>query len=62
MDWGNVIFVLFVIVAVFLILREFWCWYWKVNRLIALLEEQNQLLKDMAARNNIHQNQTRVVN
>ena len=24
--------------VLFLALREFWCWYWKVNRIVALLE------------------------
>ncbi len=27
------------VVAVFLLLREFNCWYWKINRRLALLEE-----------------------
>lgn len=33
--------VLFVII--FLLTREFWCWYWKINSIIALLEENNRL-------------------
>lgn len=33
--------VLFVIV--FLLTREFWCWYWKINSVVALLEENNRL-------------------
>lgn len=34
--YGLVILVLF---GVFLLLREFNCWYWKINRRLALLEE-----------------------
>jgi hypothetical protein len=32
-------------IVLFLILREFWCWYWKINERVALLEEQTQTLK-----------------
>lgn len=32
-----------VLFVAFLVLREFWAWYWKINKAIALLEriEQN---------------------
>lgn len=32
----------------FLILREFWCWYWKINRVIILLEniERNTFISN----------------
>jgi uncharacterized membrane-anchored protein YhcB (DUF1043 family) len=30
-------------IIIFLILREFLCWYWKINRLVALMEVQNNL-------------------
>jgi hypothetical protein len=33
-----------IIIPIFLILREFWCWYFKINKIIALFEEQNRLL------------------
>lgn len=36
-----------VVIAFFLLLfyltREFWCWYFKINRLVQLLEESNEL-------------------
>ncbi|MDR0497954.1 MAG: hypothetical protein LBH42_10090 [Treponema sp.] len=44
-SWGIIIGILIAVLVVFLITREFWCWYWKVNKLVALLEEQNNLLK-----------------
>ena len=44
--WFIIISVLIGAVIVFLITREFWCWYWKINRLVALMEEQNYLLKE----------------
>jgi hypothetical protein len=34
-------------VVVFLLTREFWCWYWKINRLVSLLEEQNSLQRSL---------------
>jgi uncharacterized protein YgiM (DUF1202 family) len=36
-----------VIILVFLALREFWCWYFKINKRIILLEEQNRLLSSL---------------
>jgi hypothetical protein len=34
-------------IALLFLLREFWCWYWKINKKIALLEEQNVLLSTL---------------
>lgn len=31
-----------VFIVIFLLLREFWCWYWKVNKIITLLEKIEQ--------------------
>ncbi|MDR2490281.1 MAG: hypothetical protein LBD20_02645 [Spirochaetaceae bacterium] len=42
--WGTLIIILVGFVILFLILREFWCWYWKLNKIVSLLEGQNQLL------------------
>jgi hypothetical protein len=42
---GILIGVLVVVVIIFLALREFWCWYWKINQVISLLEEQISLLR-----------------
>ena len=39
--------VLAVIIVVFLLLREFWTWYWKVNQLIKGQDETNRLLKKL---------------
>jgi hypothetical protein len=44
-DFGQTVIVVIVgLIVFFLILREFWCWYWKINKRIVLLEEQNRLL------------------
>lgn len=39
----------FVGVIVFLALRSFWLWYWKIDDVIRLLAEQNKLLAKIAA-------------
>jgi hypothetical protein len=31
--------------VIFLIARELMCWYWKINRVVSLLEENNRLLR-----------------
>lgn len=49
---------LIVFVGLFLLLREFWCWYWKINRAIALLESIDESLKQLpAVRRYDHQGQ-----
>ena len=32
-------------ISLFLILREFFCWYWKINSIKEIMEEQRDLLK-----------------
>ncbi len=36
-----------VCILVFLVLRVFFCWYWKINRRVKLMEEQNALLREI---------------
>jgi hypothetical protein len=45
--WGIIIGALIGAVVIFLITRELWCWYWKINKGIKLLEDQNKLLKQL---------------
>ena len=44
---GIIIGILVAVIIVFLICRELICWYWKINKLVALMEEQNSLLRDV---------------
>ncbi len=37
-----------VIILVFILLREFNCWYWKINERIRLQKEMIELLKEIA--------------
>lgn len=46
----------FVIVA-FILLREFNCWYWKINERIKLQKEVVELLKKLEANNDRDQHQ-----
>lgn len=45
MDLATLIIFLLVLLGIFLLCRELNCWYWKINRRIELLEEQNNSLK-----------------
>ena len=42
-----IIIAIVIIIAVFLILREFVCWYWKINERVSLLEDILEELKKM---------------
>jgi hypothetical protein len=48
---GSNIFMLLVglafIVIVFILLREFFLWYWKITSIEKLLKEQNEILKEI---------------
>ena len=42
----TVLLIIFIItLTIFLLLREFWCWYWKQNKIIALLTDIRALLE-----------------
>jgi hypothetical protein len=48
MEYIGTLIIAFVIAfVIFLLLREVNCWYWKINKKISLLEENNQLLKSI---------------
>jgi ribosomal protein S14 len=44
---GPIIVAIIVLGVVLLICRELVCWYWKINSIVSLLEEQNRLLADL---------------
>ena len=44
---GFWLIVLVVTFGLFLLLREFYCWYWKQNKMVSLLEEINKNLKEI---------------
>lgn len=45
---STLLITLVVLVVIFLVLREFFCWYWKINQSIALLTEIRDLLAGKA--------------
>jgi hypothetical protein len=40
---------LIIAVVIFLVLREIFCWYWKINRMVELLESIDANLRGRAA-------------
>jgi hypothetical protein len=36
-----------VVFAVFLLMREVWCWYWKINRALEMLHELTIVLRNI---------------
>ena len=46
----SLLITLAIVAAIFLICRELVCWYWKINRGMALLERQTVLLERIEAR------------
>lgn len=45
---STLLITLVVLAVIFLVLREFFCWYWKINQSIALLTEIRDLLAGKA--------------
>ena len=41
---GTIIFVLVAFVLIFLILREFFCWYWKINQRVGYQQTMSDML------------------
>lgn len=39
-----------IVLAIFILIREFWTWYWKINSILELLLAQNKLLKKILER------------
>lgn len=36
----NLMIAVVVVFGIFLLLREFWCWYFKINKIAQLLDDQ----------------------
>jgi len=43
----TLIIFLIILIALFFLVREIIAWYYKINKIIALLTEQNSLLKEI---------------
>lgn len=37
---------LIISIGIFFLLREFWCWYFKINELVTVTKEGNNLLRE----------------
>jgi uncharacterized protein YpmB len=45
---GVLLIIVVITIIIFLIFREIFCWYWKINKRIEILEENNKLLSKIA--------------
>ena len=45
---GTALGALLVLAVIFLVLREILCWYWKINRMVELLESIDANLRNRA--------------
>jgi hypothetical protein len=43
---GFWILVLVILICLFLVLREFYCWYFKLNKIVDVLEKNQQIQKE----------------
>jgi hypothetical protein len=50
--WGTITLVLIVSIIIFLLCRELICWYYKINRMVVLMEDQNELLRKLLVKQN----------
>lgn len=49
MDLINVLVALAIMIVIFLVCREIVCWYWKLNKVVQLQEDQSATLKSILA-------------
>lgn len=50
-------FVLGILLVIFLVLREFWCWYWKINELSKKADKIIEALGKLDKNDQMHQAQ-----
>ena len=48
--YWNLIMIAVVALVIFIIAREFWCWYWKINEIISVLKSIDKKLGDNVGR------------
>jgi len=44
-----ILITLFISFVIFLIMRELWCWYWKINTVVSLLEKIHSGLQSLCS-------------
>ena len=47
MNYATIIGISVFSIILFIILREFFCWYYKINAIKGIMEEQRDLLKKL---------------
>lgn len=46
---AALLLVIFILIAVFIITRAFWLWYWKISKRVSELEDINASLEEIKA-------------
>jgi hypothetical protein len=52
-QWSFWLTLIMIIIMIFLISRELFCWYWKINKMIALLTDIRDLLHKQSGNKDI---------
>ena len=50
---ANFWITLLILAVIFLVAREFMCWYWKINQMAGSLEKIEEHLKKLAEKNSV---------
>lgn len=58
--FGSVLMVLLICVIIFIVCRELFCWYYKINKMVSNQEEIIRLLKKIANESNTPTNNTKL--
>ncbi|MDA1000681.1 MAG: hypothetical protein O2807_09250 [bacterium] len=48
--YGNILIGILVLALIFFLFREFFCWYWKLNKIVDLLQSIDRRLQDQEMR------------
>lgn len=59
-ELGSVLMVLLILVIIFIVCRELFCWYYKINKMVSNQEEIIRLLKKIANESNTPTNNTKL--
>ena len=58
--FGSVLMVLLICVIIFIVCRELFCWYYRINKMVSNQEEIIRLLKKIANESNTPTNNTKL--
>ena len=59
MEFNTTIFTIIISIVLFFLLREVFCWYYKINDIKNIMEEQRDLLKNILEKENKNSRETK---